>query len=84
MQWFRGNSDRNKAWAVMRATLEVDKDQLDWLKKLADSRRHGAQVPITGDERVKSITIGRTVVSSLVTHLGEHAKGAQTATPEDD
>jgi hypothetical protein len=54
--------DRVESWNRLRTAIGMSRDELDWLKDLAEPRRHGKLVIQSHETRIRAIRIAREVV----------------------
>jgi hypothetical protein len=50
---------RAASWDVMRSTLAIERDDLDWLRLLANERRHGGHIALSEADRRRALTLAR-------------------------
>jgi hypothetical protein len=68
--------DRIESWNRLRTAIGISRDELDWLKDLAEPRRHGKLVVQSHETRIRAIRTAREVVYKhcAVRSLDPHVK----------
>lgn len=61
-----------QSWQVMRNTLNIDRDDITYIKQFADPRRHGDFRDISGQSRVEMLLLTRDMVLKFIDHLEEN------------
>ena len=68
MQHFRGFNDSEKgiAWQAMRDALNIDRQLIDQLQRMAAAQRHGELHPVTDEQRVLAMSVCNAVLKRFV------------------
>jgi hypothetical protein len=62
----RDARDDDASWEALRTELSVDRSDIDFIKRFADSIRHGASGAITDAERAQVFVLTWNIVNSFV------------------
>ncbi|MEF8842132.1 MAG: hypothetical protein V5A62_10985 [Haloarculaceae archaeon] len=60
-----------QSWRVMRNTLNIDRDDITYIKQFEDPRRHGDVRDISGQSRVEMLLLTREMILKFINYLSE-------------
>ena len=66
------NRGKGQSWQVMRETLEIEEDNIRFVKGFADSRRHGDIVDVPGQTRKEILHLTWDMIWKFINHLDEN------------
>lgn len=67
------NADKKDAWEKLREQLQVEKSDIDYVKKFADPVRHGRGKYVTGEDYEEILKISRVVIDKFLVFLKTRA-----------
>ena len=70
MQHFKqGDRNDNGAWKELRATLQIDRSAIDYVKQFSDWARHGRSGTISDDERANIFRLTDAILDRFIEHI---------------